>query len=223
MSKARRAIPRRRRSLFLAVSLVAGAAILAAGVAIAQLGSGDEDTPGVASGPRLQQDVGASSAAACAAEIRATEAVLVAARTAAGHWREHVQARTDLLAGKNSEATTKAIWKRTRLAGPSDIAALKAATAAQANADGGCADLPSTETACRQKSAAMDAAAAAGRAATGDWADHLAMMAAHAAGEFGAEHAQDMWVAAWTGAAKNLNAFARADAALANAPPCQLS
>ena len=43
-----------------------------------------------------------------------------AARVAAGHWREHVQARTDLLAGKNTEATTKAIWKRTRLAGPDD-------------------------------------------------------------------------------------------------------
>jgi hypothetical protein len=41
-------------------------------------------------------------------------------------------------------------------------------------------------------------------AAAADWANHLAMMAAHAAGDFGAEHAQAMWVSAWTHAPKNL-------------------
>ncbi len=211
--------------------------MIAAGVAIEQLGS--DDTPGAGSAPTATSDASAKSpsspaptaqgrsttpAAECATEIRTTEAVVAAARTAAGHWREHVQARTDLLSGKNSVATTKAIWKRTRLAGPADIAKLKTATAAQVTGNDGCAKLSGTAAvACRQRLTALEVAAAKNRAAAGDWANHLAMMAAHAAGDFGAEHAQQMWVAAWMGAAKNLNAAVRADTALAKAPPCHLS
>jgi hypothetical protein len=71
--------------------------------------------------------------------------------------------------------------------------------------------------------AALNAAASTGRAAAGDWASHLAMMAAHAAGDLDANHAQTMWVAAWTAAPKNLDAFARADAALSKAPSCRPS
>jgi hypothetical protein len=131
-----------------------------------------------------------------------------------------VQARSDLLAGKNSAETTKAIWKRTRLAGPADIATLKAAITAQANADGGCAKLPG---ACSQRLTALDRAATANEAAARDWENHLAAMAAHAAGDFDSDHAQQMWVAAWTAAPKNLNAAAQADAALAAAPACRPS
>jgi hypothetical protein len=240
MSRAKRAIHRRRGPLLLVVGVVA-AVTVAAGVAIAQLGSSDDQlsqpppsashaahsashspsaTPS-ASVPVANN--GASSAAdACAAEIRTTEAVVAAARTAAEHWREHVQARTDLLNGKNSEAATKAIWKRTRLAGPGDIAALNAALTAQAKSADSCAKLPgATAAACTQRLTALDAAATADRAAAGDWANHLAMMAAHAAGDFGAEHAQEMWVAAWTHAPRNLNAAARANATLATAPTCR--
>jgi hypothetical protein len=236
MSRAKHSVHHRRRTLLLAAG-VAAALIAAAGVAIAQFGS--DDTPGAGSAPTATRDSSATSpsfspstaqsqsgavAAACATQIRTTEAVLTAARTAAGHWREHVQARTDLLSGKNSEATTKAIWKRTRLAGPADIAKLKSATSGRATANGGCAKLSGTAArACRQRLAALDWAAAANRAAAADWANHLAMMAAHAAGDFGREHAQQMWVAAWTGAARHLNAAARADTTLAKAPPCRPS
>ncbi|MFI7065205.1 hypothetical protein ACIBL3_29720 [Kribbella sp. NPDC050124] len=162
------------------------------------------------------------SAAACVAQIAAAEQVVKAARIAAGHWREHVQARTDLMTGKNTEATTKAIWKRTRLAGPADVSQLATATSAYAKVVRGCEGLTSPDAAaCRERLTALEVAAASGRAASGDWAAHLAMMRAHAAGDFGAEHAQEMWVSAWENAAKNLNAFARSDAALANAPACR--
>jgi hypothetical protein len=166
----------------------------------------------------------ADPAAACADEIAAAEEVVKSVRVAAGHWQEHVQARTDLLTGKNTEATTKAIWKRTRLAGPADIAALEAATVEYKKVVGGCNGLDTAEaSACKQRLSALNAAATDGRAVSGDWAAHLAMMKAHAAGDFGAEHAQDMWVSAWQGAAKNLNAFVRADAVLAKAPACRPS
>jgi len=166
---------------------------------------------------------GTDAVRACSSEVTATEAVVGAARVAATHWREHVQARTDLLATKNTEATTKAIWKRTRLAGPADAANLSAATA-QLQTRGGCAKLAGAAApACQQRMAALNAAASTGRAAAGDWANHLAMMAAHAAGDFDADHAQHLWVAAWTAAPKNLDAFARADAALSTAPSCKPS
>jgi hypothetical protein len=246
MSRAKRALHRRHRPVLLAVG-VAAAVTVAAGVAIAQFASPDKPSgqpahsashpahtashslptkssaslPAAGSSPKGGSSA-SSQADACNAEIRTTEAVVAAARTGAEHWREHVQARTDLLSGKNAEATTKAIWKRTRLAGPSDITALNAALVAQANAAGGCAKLSGAPAApCKKRLTVLDAAANADRAAAADWANHLAMMAAHAAGDFGAEHAQEMWVSAWTHAPKNLNAAARANAALAAAPACK--
>jgi hypothetical protein len=48
------------------------------------------------------------------------------------------------------------------------------------------------------------------------------MMAAHAAGDFGAEHAQHLWVTAWTNAPRNLNAAHRAFNTLPTAPKCTL-
>jgi hypothetical protein len=184
-----------------------------------------QHTPSVA--PTLKPNsavAGAPDAVrACVAEVRTAEAVVVAARIAASHWREHVQAQTDLIAGKNTDAETKAIWKRTRLAGPADMARWDAATA-QLQTQGGCARLAGrAATTCSQRSAALDAAAIAGRATAKDWGNHLAMMTAHGAGDFGAIHAQQLWIDQWKAAPKNLDAFAQADAALSKAPACRPS
>src|SRR4051794_37418348 len=138
MSRAKRAIHRERRPMLLLTIGVVAAVVIAAGVAIAYLGLTDK--PAVQPSPTVdhaahnasppaptasvsvpaRNATGGSPAVACTAELRTTEAVVAAARTAVGHWREHVQARTDLLSGKNSEEAAKAIWKRTRLAGPGD-------------------------------------------------------------------------------------------------------
>ncbi len=238
MSRARRALPHGKGwgSGLLLAAVFAGIA-LAVVVVGTQFQSGGQGagrppssaTPGTvlsASGTRGPTPAldAATAGAACAAEIAAAEEVVKSARIAAGHWQEHVQARTDLLAGKNAEETTKAIWKRTRLAGAADLARLAAATTGYDQVLGGCKGLTSAgASACKLRLTALELAAASGRAAGGDWAAHLAMMRAHAAGDFGAEHAQDLWVTAWENAASNLNAFARADAALANAPACRPS
>jgi hypothetical protein len=234
MSHARRAVPKRKWPIPLTLGIVA--AVLIGGIAVAgQLRGSDDARPtptasapsGEATGnaqPSPPTAQGTTPAAACAREIAAGEALVKAARTAAGHWREHVEARTNLLSGKNSLATTSAIWKRTRLAGPTDLATLASAETAQAQARGGCSAISGAAAEpCRQRLAALDAAASAGRAASRDWANHLSMMAAYAADAFSAEHAQHQWVAAWKGAPKNLNAFKRADEALARAPGCQPS
>ncbi len=157
----------------------------------------------------------------CVAEVAAADGEVSAARVAAGHWREHVQARTALLAGRISQPTTKAIWKRTRLAGPADIRRLADATAARQRVRGGCANVPGAAgEACRQRLTALAAAAAAGRAAARDWQAHLAMMATHKAGGMDDQQAQAIWVAAWRAAPANLTAFAEADATLARTASC---
>jgi hypothetical protein len=242
MSRAKRAIQHRKAPIVTAVG-IAGAAVVVAVAIAAQLRADDgpsanpapitsvgtiapttaQQTPTVP--PTLQRTptvVGAPDALRrCTVEVTSTEAVVGATRIAASHWHEHVQAQTDLFAGKNTEADTKAIWKRTRLAGPADTARLGAATSAQLKTQGSCVRLTGpAATACRQRMAALDAAATAGRAAAGDWARHLAMMAAHASGAFGPVHAQQVWIEAWRAAPKNLDAFARADAALSEAPTC---
>ncbi|HEY0617400.1 MAG TPA: hypothetical protein VGD15_07425 [Kribbella sp.] len=155
--------------------------------------------------------------------MSSAEAVVGAARVAVYHWREHVQAQTDLTAGINTDADTKAIWKRTRLAGPADIARLGAATA-RLSSQSGCARLTGrAATTCLQRKTALDAAVTTGRAAAKDWAGHLTMMASHHAGDFGSIHAQQLWIDQWKAAPKNLDAFAQADAALSRAPACQPS
>jgi len=177
---------------------------------------------GRADSPSSGATVGSSaSASACGAEVAAAEGQVSATRVAAGHWREHVQARTALLDGRISQATTKAIWKRTRLAGPADIQRLADATTAHQRVSGGCADVSGAAgQACRQRLSALAAAVAAGRAVARDWQAHLAMMAAHKAGGMDDQQAQTMWVAAWRAAPANLAAFAHADATLTRTAPC---
>jgi hypothetical protein len=182
--------------------------------------NGREDSP--SSGATVGSSTSASAPAnPCAAEVATAEGEVSAARVAASHWREHVQARTALLAGRINQATTKAIWKRTRLAGPDDVRGLADATAAHQRVRGGCANVSGAAgKACRQRLTALAAAAAAGHATARDWQAHLAMMAAHKAGEMDDQHAQTMWVAAWRAAPTHLTAFAHADATLTRTTHC---
>jgi hypothetical protein len=177
-----------------------------------------------ASAPAARTETTQPPANPCAAEMTAAQAEVSAARVAAGHWREHVEARTALLAGKISQATTKAIWKRTRLAGPADVQRLAAATATRDSARGGC-DTAAGEAgkACRHRLTVLAAAATSGHAVARDWQAHLDMMAAHKAGGMDDKHAQAMWVAEWKAAPPNLAAFANADARLARTAACHPS
>ena len=218
MSRARRSKSR------MPVGWLAAGSVALVGVSVVALNLFGDN--GRAGSPSSGAHVGASASATapadpCAAEVAAAQREVSAARVAAGHWREHVQARTALLAGRIDQATTKAIWKRTRLAGPADIQRLAAATATHQRVRGGCAKAPGAAgTACRQRLTALAAAAAAGQATARNWQAHLAMMATHKAGEMDDQPAQTMWVAAWRAAPANLTAFAHADASLARTTPC---
>lgn len=179
------------------------------------------DSPGGSGG------ADAAAVSGCVEEVKAADAVAAAARIGIRHWAAHVQARTDLLAGKNSTDTTAEIWKRTRLAGPTDLKNYQAALPAHRAVKGDCARTrqPTSEASadladCRHRQRAQAAALEAGAAGIGDWESHLAAMAAHADGEMDTEHAQTLWVKAWRNAPPNINAFRSADRALANTPAC---
>ncbi|WP_350275134.1 hypothetical protein [Kribbella sp. HUAS MG21] len=159
----------------------------------------------------------------CVAEVAAADAEVAAARIGIGHWAEHIKARTDLLSGAQPKEVTKAIWKRTREAGPADLTRYQAAVAEHARLAGSCARAAKTAetTACLQRLQALDKAVAAGAGGMGEWKAHQNAMAAHKAGEIDAAHAQTMWVAAWSTAPKNIDTFRAADTALRTAPACR--
>ncbi|WP_157987947.1 hypothetical protein [Jiangella endophytica] len=167
---------------------------------------------------------------ACAGRLAAGDAYVESAGVGIGHWGEHVQARTDLLNGAVGQEEMRAIWKRTRLSGPDDVAQATAALDAY-DALPGCADLASVEgtpanvaeqaAACLERETAMTTAVAASTAGLQDWANHLNAMASHADGEMTAAAAQDLWVASWEAAPVNIAAYDDARALLVAAPACE--
>ncbi|PZF80407.1 hypothetical protein [Jiangella anatolica] len=167
---------------------------------------------------------------ACATRLAAGDAYVQSAGVGIGHWNEHVQARTDMLNGVIAQEDMKAIWKRTRLAGPEDVnqanAALEAYEALPA-CDGLATieDPPETVvaqiTACQERETATTAAVAAATTGMQGWSGHLNAMAAHADGEMTAQAAQDLWVAAWEAAPGYIGVFNDARDLLAAAPACE--
>jgi len=163
----------------------------------------------------------------CAAEVSSAGRVVAAAQAGVRHWTIHTQARTDMLKGRISEVRMKALWKRTRLAGPTDQRRFQTALR-QYDDTSSCAELhelaaDSTQNAmagCVTRADAATKAVSAANGAMGDWKAHLDNMAAFDRGAMTAAKAQKEWVAAWRRAPKNINAYDAARKALAKAPTC---
>ncbi|MGB8382141.1 MAG: hypothetical protein WCG47_13045 [Dermatophilaceae bacterium] len=176
-----------------------------------------------------QDAAAAALLSACVARQSAAQGVVAAAKTGAGHWRDHVQGQADVDAGTRSSVEVKAnTWAPTRAAGPSDVAGYDAAVTTY-NGVPGCAGVESTVAtgelkgklnACAERQKTLDTYLGSAKAVMDDWRSHLMQMAQHAAGEVDGTHALDNWMAAYRNAGPNLNAYAAAEAALAAAPPC---
>ncbi|CAN5250551.1 hypothetical protein BH11ACT1_BH11ACT1_10690 [soil metagenome] len=169
-------------------------------------------------------DPAAADAAACRSTVTAAEAAVAAARTGAGHWSIHTQARTDFLAHKITLTQTNDNFKKTKLLGPADQKAFADALAAYERVATGCDGLSSASDSaaktCATKAAELRTTVAAGQAVMKDWASHLNNMALHAEHEMSATRARTEWIAAWKAAPANLNAFSAADSASTKAPSC---
>ncbi len=190
--------------------------------------------PAVAANPPANPQTAEDAAAAallssCVARQSAAQGVVGAAKTGAGHWREHVQGQADIDAGTRTYIEVKTnTWAPTRAAGPNDVAGFDAATATY-NGVVGCTGLETASAtgdvkaklnACGERQKKLDAYLASAKAVIDDWRNHLMQMAQHSAGEVDSTHALDNWISAYRNAGANLNAYAAADAALAAAPAC---
>ncbi|MGV1009080.1 MAG: hypothetical protein ACOYBY_10820 [Dermatophilaceae bacterium] len=165
----------------------------------------------------------------CVDRQSAAQGVVAAAKTGAGHWRDHVQGQADIDAGTRSAVDVKVnTWAPSRAAGPGDVASYDAAVATYSSVKG-CTGLESATatgevksklTACAERQQKLDAYLGSAKAVMDDWRSHLLQMAQHAAGDVDSTHALDNWLTAYRNAPPNLNAYSAAEAALSAAPPC---
>lgn len=192
-----------------------------------------KETPGAAV-PRVATTTAPTPPAelvACEEAVAGADQAVQASESGVTHWGEHVQARTDLLAGAITLEDTSAIFKRTRLAGPEDLTAFDEANEEYLAVESGCAELDpdqvSTEwqeaaQACVDRQPVMAEAVDAAAAAIDDWRSHQANMRQHASGDMSATMAQQEWIEAWTNAPPNLDAYQDAIEQLSEAPACDL-
>ena len=167
--------------------------------------------------------------AGCVARGQAAQPVVAAATTGATHWRDHVQAQTDVTAGRRSLIDVKTTtWADTRRAGPLDTmaftqamqgysAATGCAASATIPAEGG---LRTKLVACAARQSALDGYIAAATAVMTDWQTHLDEMSQHSSGQMNSAQAQQNWLRDWQNAPAHLTPFAASEVALAAAPEC---
>ena len=153
--------------------------------------------------------------AACQAGVRARDDVIEAASTGVGHWAEHVQAQSDVDAGKISTEAMDAIFKRTRLAGPEDVQRYEEAASASEDRSAGCEPVAGAPTeisdqleSCLQRSKAQQPVLTAGADGMGDWKSHLADM--RRSRMHHVDDAQGVWLRAYRAAPRHIKAYQQA-------------
>lgn len=168
--------------------------------------------------------------AACVTRQQDAVPLVTAVATAAGHWGAHVQAETDLEAGRRSLIDVKVnTWGPTRAAGPGDVAAYSKAAnafrtapacAAGASAAGAPSDIRAKLAACAGRDERLSDVLSTGQAVVEDWSRHLTQMGQHAAGEVDGFHAQANWLQAYHAAPAHLDPYAAARTAYDSSPAC---
>lgn len=163
----------------------------------------------------------------CATQLVAVEDAVAAARPGIASWREHTQARTDMLADRISEKRMEAIYERTQHAGhaaqPRFTEAVEAVEeprpcqGLQALEDAGADDQAAG---CLERSETAAAALDAAEATMEEWGAHLHHMDDYDDGGMSTGKAMKLWVTAWRKAPEGLEAYADRTAALRDAPAC---
>ncbi|SDS07402.1 hypothetical protein [Actinopolymorpha singaporensis] len=181
-------------------------------------------------GSRLPRQV-AEQLRACRAAADKGTAAATSARVAVGDWAAHIQAMKDEQSGKNTEAQTKAIWTRTRLAGPGHVSTYEAADKAFRPVRDACtnvdtAALPTQQKTsvevCRTYTEEADKAVGAARASIAEWKAHLQAMADRRAGRLDPGVAMHRWMSAYEKAPFRISVYRRADRDLQQARTCRL-
>src|SRR5512133_44525 len=165
--------------------------------------------------------------AACAAEVKAGQAVAAKAAVSAAHWATHTGAQLKLDSGAYTLAQTKAAWAASKATGPQDVREFVAADRAYRAVDGKCGsvaaaadgtDVAPQAVACATRGSALARVDKTGAVVNGQWAAHLDMMANKA------HYVTIAYRAKWDGmvraAQPALAAYRAAVAILRQAPGC---
>ena len=152
----------------------------------------------------------------CQQRVRAADDVLEEARTGIAHWESHVSAERDAAANKISVAKRQAIFKATRLKGPTDQkryadaqrAYDRVRDASCGKAKGADAEVTATLATCRERAKAQEPLMAAAAKPMGDWKSHLADM--QRSRRVHVNNAQKVWLQAYKAAPPNINAYEKA-------------
>lgn len=171
--------------------------------------------------------VGVAPAAftACRAEVARGDALDAASASVADHWEGHTSSLTRLQAGQISQAQADATWKRTKLAGPSDMKRYQAAVTAYGQSKGACARMGALPRAwadagaqCAKRANANSGVAAKVVPVSAAWASHLTSMKAKAETPVGRYMAK--WHQQVASAPKILASYRAAASAVRASPTC---
>lgn len=222
--------PRRRRRgrpVFVAIAALLALTVIAGSVwLIKTVGSDRSSAAGRPHGQQTSPTAGSSVAAVighCREQVDQAEAVLKAGRTGIEHWNQHVQAQTDVLAGRISQQDFETTIKDTRDLGPRDLSRWDDALGRWKDDPQACSGVngatPEDAAAlgkCGRRLNALRTALPSAKAAIEDWRKLQSAMSRE--DELGSKNKD--WLAIWKKAPANITAWESADAALDDAPAC---
>lgn len=187
-------------------------------------GGAPEETPEDGSGATGQQSVG-EAITICRREVAVAESVLAAAGDGVDHWREHLQAQTDLSLGRTEEDDAEKIWKRTRQAGASDVAKYQTAKSGRKADGNACRPVKGAEDdqaeqlkMCQARLSKVTSALTNADLAMKDWQRQLDEL--KDADPDDLHDYEDSWLESWRKAPENLDRYSSAMDALAKTKSC---
>ena len=128
------------------------------------------------------------------------------------HWSEHIEAQTDMNAGKITHEEMEDIFDRTKKAGDEDEKRYDSAVKSYDDEDGSCREVSGASAKitqqlarCAERGKAQEPVLAAAKDGMGDWTKHLAEMRRSDQGKI--HNPQQKWLATWRAAPKNIDAY----------------
>jgi hypothetical protein len=195
---------RHRRSHLRAVPAVVLAVVAAGLVAlmIAILQQPDDrattaEPPSRSGATAVTSAVEASLAATCRTAVALAERDLQSADAAMVHWRRHITAMTDLVAGRMTLAQATEFWDATRVAGKRTVTTWQRADGEFRRGSRSCLESSSAGSgpgaSCQVRTSAAAVLLATERASLRDWRRHIRQMESLRAGRITPEHALHLW------------------------------
>lgn len=183
-----------------------------------------DETPDDGSGATGKQSVG-EAITICRREVALAESVLAAAGDGVGHWREHLQAQTDLSLGRSSEEEAEKIWKRTWQAGASDVAKYRTAKSGRKGDGNACRPVADAENKkveqlklCKVRLDKVTSALTNADLAMKDWQGQLEELKDADSDDL--HDYEDSWLETWRKAPDTLNKYSSAMDTLAKTKSC---